>query len=82
MLVFCERVDLEHGGVLREEEVVQVHQDLSDAIDSEIRQYWILYYICKKRKEKMRVQNDQTDYNNISQNSFCGLKKILTWNLD
>ena len=57
MLVFCERVDLEHGGVLREEEVVQVHQDLSDAIDSE-KKTILYYYICKKRKEIKREQDD------------------------
>jgi hypothetical protein len=57
MLVFCKRVDLEHGGVLREEEVVQVHQDLSDAIDSE-KKTILYYYICKKRKEIKREQDD------------------------
>ncbi len=50
MLVFCERVDLEHGGVLREEEVVQVHQDLSDAIDSENRQYYIITFVKSAKK--------------------------------
>ncbi len=55
MLVFCERVDLEHGGVLGEEEVVQVHQDLSDAIDSEIRQYYITYVKSAKKKWEYKM---------------------------
>jgi hypothetical protein len=33
--VFCEGVDLDHGGILGHEQVVQVHQNVADLVDPE-----------------------------------------------